>query len=502
MELFQKHPLPGHIELRLSEGNPWWSNRPGRPLPVFKRWPFASILRVLEKKLAPVTLLRGPRRVGKTTLQNQVINHLIARGKAKPTEIMHVQFDDLPDWKDFRKFSKSPILDIAYWFEENILKTPFNRLATQGRTAYVFFDEVQNFPDWAGQVKSLIDHADVQVVATGSSALHIGLGKESLAGRVTQINVGPLRLWEIGALGGLSLAPYSTGNGPETLQRVDYWKGLASHGLEHRHAREEAFRWFSDRGSFPYAQEKKDASWEDVAANLRETVINRVIQKDLQVGEKRKSKRDPRLLEETFRLGSRYSGQYPNPAKLADEVKRSLQGNIGSQRVMHYLRFLDQSMLLKLVAPLEIKLKRRKGHDKICLCDHGLRKAWLNEAVPLDPRGLDADPDSATLAGHLIEGAIGYFLGDIPEIALNHFPARTLEPEVDFVITAGDMRIPVEIKYRKRLDPIDDTEGLKRFMEKSGNRSSFGLLVTREDGEPDPDPRIVRLPASSLMLMR
>lgn len=501
-DLFGRHTLPPHIELRLSEGNPWWNGRPTKNLPNFKRWPFKPILAGLRNKLTPVILLRGPRRVGKTTLQDQAITHLIETGAAKPNEVMHVQFDDLPDWRSFRKFSKSPILDIAYWFEEKVLKTPFNTLARSGRSAYIFFDEVQNFPDWASQIKNLIDHVQVQMLVTGSSALHIGLGKESLAGRVSQINVGPLRLWEIGAMGGLDLPPYSVENGAARLQTPEFWRGLVEHGEKHKTARDQAFRWYSDRGGYPMAQERRDLPWAEMAALLSDTVINRVIQKDLRMGEKKGAKRDPRLLEETFRLGCRYSGQYPNPAFLADEIKRVLDGNIGAQRVLHYLRFLDQAMLLRVVPPLELRLKRRKGHDKLCLCDHGLRKAWLGEDIPLDPASLDRDPDSADLAGRLIEGAAGYFLGEIPELDVSHFPARTLEPEVDFILTVGDRRIPVEVKYRKRIDAVRDTEGLKRFMEKAANKSGFGLLVTREDTEADPDPRLIRMPASTLLLLR
>jgi len=502
MELFTRHPLPADIERQLYDTNPWWEGKPAKPVPKFRRWPFKPILKSFERRLAPVVILRGPRQVGKTTLQSQIIEELLKTGHACPNEILHVQFDELPPWKDLRRFSQAPILQIARWFEEMVLKKPFNLLAQEGKTAYVFFDEVQNLPEWASQIKNLVDHSELRVLVTGSSALRIGLGKESLAGRVSQINIGPLRLWEIGAMGDLALPPLFPENGVEAFSKPDLWKELATHGSRHSEARQEAFRWFSERGGYPLSQARRDAPWEEVAEQLRTTVIERVILHDLRVGEQKGKKRDPRLLEEIFRLGCRYSGQYPNPAKLADEVKRALQGNIGAQRVLYYLRFLDQTMLVKLVPPLEIKLKRRKGYDKICLCDHGLRKAWLDEPVPLDPAGLDRDPDAATLAGHLAEGAIGYYLGEFPEWDLSHFPARTVEPEVDFVITTGDRRIPVEVKYTKRIDPVNDTEALKRFLEKSSNRASFGILVTREDTEPDPDPRIIRIPASSLLLLK
>ncbi len=500
--LFAKHVIPGEIEKRLIEHNPWWQGKPAKSVPKMKRWPFKLILDNFQKNLVPVTLLRGPRRVGKTTIQNQIIEHMLSNGVAHPNEILHIQFDELPDWKSFKFAAKSPILDIVYWFEENILKTSFNQLARQKRSAFIFFDEVQNLPGWAEQVKNFIDTNDARVLVTGSSALHIGLGKESLAGRVSQINIGPLRLSEIGRLSDVNLPPFSFPNGRNGFNKIEFWKELVEHGRKYSKARDRIFKLFSERGGYPAAQERHDIKWPEIAKLLIDTVINRVIQHDLRAGEGKGKRKDPRLLEEVFRMCCRYSGQYPAPLKLAEEIKRVYSGNIGANRVMYYLRFLDQSMLIKLVQPLELRLKKRKGYDKLCLCDHALRSAWLNEKIPLDPEGIDSAPDYSQIAGRLMEGIIGYFLSDIDEITVNHYPETIKEPEADFIITAGDRRIPVEVKYRKRIDAVEDTMGLKRFMEKADNRSSFGLLVTRGDTEQDPDPRIVRIPASALLLLR
>ncbi|MCL6542816.1 MAG: AAA family ATPase [Roseiflexus sp.] len=55
-------------------------------------------------------------------------------------------------------------------------------------------------PDWAAQLKALVDHHTLRVVVTGSSALRIEAGRDSLAGRITTIELGTLRLREIAAL--------------------------------------------------------------------------------------------------------------------------------------------------------------------------------------------------------------------------------------------------------------------------------------------------------------
>jgi predicted AAA+ superfamily ATPase len=77
-----------------------------------------------------------------------------------------------------------------------------------------------------------------------------------------------------------------------------------------------------------------------------------------------------------------------------------------------------------------------------------------------------------------------------------------VEPEVDFVITVGGHRIPIEVKYRQRIDEHRDTLGLRAFIEKTIYNAPFGLLITLSDDVSIADPRIIALPLSSLLLMR
>ena len=187
---------------------------------------------------------------------------------------------------------------------------------------------------------------------------------------------------------------------------------------------------------------------------------------------------------------------------LAREVQRALQANVGPQRILQYLRFLGETLLLRLVPPLEIRLKRTRGFAKICLADHGLRASWLQEIVPLDPVSLSTAPHLQLLAGRLAESVAGATLAAIANLDLSHLPARGGDPEVDFVLTVGALRIPLEVKYQRTVDPLRDTEALRTFLERTANNASFGLLITQVDTDVVRDPRIVTLPLSSLMLLR
>ena len=143
----------------------------------------------------------------------------------------------------------------------------------------------------------------------------------------------------------------------------------------------------------------------------------------------------------------------------------------------------------------------KKGASKLCLCDHALRAAWLQEIVPLDPVGLAAAPRLSDLAGRIAESAAGYFLRSIVGLDVAHFPKRGAEPEIDFVLTVGTQRIPVEIKYRRRIDH-EDTRGLRSFIEKAHYNAPFGILVPLGEEVGSDDPRIVSMPLSTLLMMR
>lgn len=484
------------LEETLRRGNPWWQGERLYGLPKTRRWPYSYVMHGLKRGMAPITVLRGPRQIGKTTLLNQAIDAALSEGVAG-NRILRIQFDDLPALRRLEQ----PILDLAWWFADRILGKSFHQAAAEGQPAYLFLDEVQNLADWAPQLKHLVDQHPVRVVVTGSSALRIEAGRDSLAGRITTLEMGPLLLREIAELRGLgTLQPYLPYNGLAPLKDKSFWLGLRTFGEQHGELRHAAFGLFSERGAYPIAHAYADEPWERVADQLNETVVRRAIQHDLRMGEKGK-KRDEHLLEEVFRLACRYIGQSPTQALYLDEIRRALNANIGWQRVLAYLKFLDGALLVRLVEPLELRLKRSRRPSKLVLCDHALRAAWLQEQVPIEPQALQRVPHLSDLAGHIAESVAGYFFKSIINLDVAHFPERGAEPEVDYVLTIGEQRIPVEIKYRRRIDHAD-TRGLRAFIEKAVYNAPFGVLVTMTDEAATDDPRIVSLPLSSLLLMR
>jgi predicted AAA+ superfamily ATPase len=479
----------------LRRQNPWWQDAAMPPLPVFRRWPFAKLRERLLHPVAPILLLRGPRQVGKTTLLEQLIETLLREEGVAAERIFRVQFDELA-W--LRRVGPDPIPKLVAWFETNVFKGDLNAAAGRGQPAFVFFDEVQNLENWAAQSKALVDHTAVRVMLTGSSALRIARGRDSLAGRIQTIEIGPLRLAEIAELHGIGPLPtYQPANGYERWQDLAFWNELAGHGERQRDRRDAAFAVFAERGGYPLAH-RGGIGWEEIAQQLVETVVERVIEHDLRIGE-RGRRRDPVLLREVFRLACRYTGQAPQMRKLAQDIQTVQAGDVGAQRIGHYLDFLHQSLLVVLIDPLEIQSKRMRAPKKICLSDHALRAATLRERVTLVG---DADPPTSALAGHVAEGIVGAYLASMPALGVAWRPERSGRPEIDYVLTIGDRRVPVEVKYQARLDPRRDTLALRGFLDELGSRAPLGLLVTRGDQPVADDPRIVSLPLSSLLLLR
>lgn len=490
--------LPGATEHTLRRMNPWWQGEAAPVLPPHRRHLVAQIRRRLASGLAPIVVVRGARQIGKTTSQLHVLTDLLREG-VPSQRILRVQFDELGS---LRGVGPDPVLRLVDWFEQAILGKSLNQSARDAEPTFIFLDEVQNLAGWAAQLKALVDMSTTQVIVTGSSALRIELGRDSLAGRITTIEAGVLSLTEIGQLRGIALnEPWLPDNGVAPLAREDLWRDLGAHGRAHAEARDAVFAAFSDRGGYPLGHARADVPWEQLADQLNENVIRRVIQHDLRVGE-RGRRRDPALLEEVFRQVCRAAGQAPSVHAMAEDARRVLGANLGDQRVRQYVRFLADALLVRVIEPLEIRLKRRRGNGKLCLVDHALRASWLQEVVPLVPARLAGSPALASLAGRIAESITGATLSTIVGLDLAHLPERGDDPEVDFVLSVGDRRVPLEVKYQARIDPQRDTVGLRRFVEREVNRAPFGVLVTRDDAPLDLPPHIVSLPLSSLMLLR
>lgn len=133
-------------------------------------------------------VLTGTRRVGKTTIQYQMIEALLKSGVA-PQKIVFISMDH-------PMLKLSQFQEVLECYRENIYAD---------QDVYYFFDEVQYDQDWDRWLKTIYDtQPDTRVMATGSASPAFMKGsRESGAGRWSVIQVPTLSFYEYCELLGL-----------------------------------------------------------------------------------------------------------------------------------------------------------------------------------------------------------------------------------------------------------------------------------------------------------
>ena len=135
-----------------------------------KREVFKELMELLQKK--QVIAIHGLRRVGKTVLMWQLIDHLVRNGMNR-RNILYFSYDKakLSVEELLKEYKKITGVDI------------------EKEKVYVFLDEVQKLENWQEQVKFYYDLYGIKFVVSGSSSLFLKKGIESLAGRIFEINI-------------------------------------------------------------------------------------------------------------------------------------------------------------------------------------------------------------------------------------------------------------------------------------------------------------------------
>ena len=138
--------------------------------PFVERPDDAAALRAAMKR-SPVTLLTGPRQAGKSTLVRRVVD-------PSPSSVF-----DLEDYRDLARLAE-----------------PMLALRDTGET--IVIDEAQRMPELSESLRVLVDESrrPGRFVVLGSASPDLtGLGSESLAGRVTLVELTGFRLSDVGA---------------------------------------------------------------------------------------------------------------------------------------------------------------------------------------------------------------------------------------------------------------------------------------------------------------
>lgn len=194
-----------NIQSHIVEQNPQWRGS-FFPVPNLKRDLYDNLYASLQSPL--ITFLTGPRRVGKSILLKQIINHLVSVDKVRSSRILFFEFSP--------KQNQECIWDVYHYFKQNILQDE--------QTIYLFFDEVQVIPGFEIILKEIYDNMDQtknKIIVTGSPSISYKRKMaESLAGRFIPYRLFPLNFKEYLRLLESPLRSKLTNPGQDRLTRT------------------------------------------------------------------------------------------------------------------------------------------------------------------------------------------------------------------------------------------------------------------------------------------
>lgn len=426
--------------------NPWWKTGAVNPkmAKTYKRFAFYEAMKRLnEKSIRRSVVLTGTRRVGKTTIQYQMIEALLASG-VSPQQIVFISMDH-------PMLKLSQFQDILECYHENIYAE---------QDAYYFFDEVQYAQDWDKWLKIIYDtQPDTHVVATGSASPILMKGsRESGAGRWSVIQVPTLSFYEYCELLGLEhpdipedLKPTSL-LGKTQIERTQIMVQLSKI--------QNYFMRYLQVGGFPeLALADNDLMAQQV---MREDVVDKVLKRDLP---SLYNIRNATELERIFLYLCNTSSEIVS----LDAIAKELNG-VSRTTVESYIQYLESANLIYQSWPVDMAGKKvLKARPKIYIADAAIRNAVLMD---------DSILSDATEMGKIVETAVYKHVAAFYynyATSVGYFRGGKKNKEIDVVVDYPNIRnILIEVKYREGA-PIADDDAIVELCEES----SAAIVITK-----------------------
>lgn len=434
----------------LSAYNPWWKNGAMSTAfsKTYKRFAFYEAMKKLSnEQIRRIVVLTGTRRVGKTTIQYQMIESLLKSG-VSPQKIVFISMDH-------PMLKLSAFNDILECYHENICAD---------KDVYYFFDEIQYASEWDKWLKIIYDmQPETKVVATGSASPALIKGdRESGAGRWSVIQVPTMSFYEYCELLNLERPVL-----PKDLRPTNLVK------IEHREFSEimlklsdiqKHFNRYLRVGGFPeLALANDDIFAEQV---MREDVVDKVLKRDLP---SLYNIRNSTELERIFLYLCNVSSEIVS----LDAIAKELNG-VSRPTVENYISYLESANLIYQSWPVNMADKKvLKARPKIYIADAAIRNAVLMDD------NLLADP---TEMGKIAEAAVYKHIVAFyyqKATSVGYYRGGKKDKEIDIVVEYPKLKnILIEVKYREGA-PIADNDAISELCEES----AASIIVTKSPGD-------------------
>lgn len=457
----------------LSAYNPWWKTGSISPkmAKTYKRFAFYEAMKRLNNKdIRRSVVLTGTRRVGKTTIQYQMIEALLKAGVA-PQKIVFISMDH-------PMLKLSQFQDVLDCYHENIYPE---------QDVYYFFDEVQYAQDWDLWLKTIYDsQPDTQVVATGSASPALMKGsQESGAGRWSVIQVPTMSFYEYCELLGIDRPDL-----PEDLKitsllhktQIERTRIMMQLSKVQNH-----FMRYLQVGGFPeLALAENDMMAQQI---MREDVVDKVLKRDLPSLYRIRNATE---LERIFLYLCNVSSEIVSIEALTKELN-----GVSRVTVENYVQYLESANLIYQSWPVDMSGKKvLKARPKIYIADAAIRNAVLMDD------GIATDPVEM---GKVVETAVYKHVNAFyyqHATSVGYYRGGKKDKEIDIVVDYPNVKnILIEVKYRESAPVADDDAIIELCEEASAaiivtkNANDFGVHNTKSGKE------LLRIPAFAFLYL-
>ncbi len=430
----------------LTAYNPWWKTGAvnQKMSKTYKRFAFYEAMkRLREKDIRRTVIITGTRRVGKTTIQYQMIEALLNSG-VSPRKIVYISMDH-------PMLKLSQFQDVLDCYHENIYAD---------HDVYYFFDEIQYAQDWAGWLKTIYDmYPDTKVIATGSASPALMKGtRESGAGRWSVIQVPTLSFYEYCELIGVQRPDIPADlKVTSLLQKTQIERNQIMLQLSKV---QNHFMRYLQIGGFPeLALADNDLMAQQI---MRDDVVDKVLKRDLP---SLYNIRNSTELERIFLYLCNVSSEIVS----IEAITKELNG-VSRATVENYIQYLESANLIYQSWPVDMAGKKvLKARPKIYISDAAIRNAVLMD---------DSILTDVTIMGKVVETAVYKHIAAFYyqyATSIGYFRGGKKNKEIDIVVDYPNIKnILIEVKYRDGA-PIVDDDAIIELCEES----SAAIIVTK-----------------------
>jgi len=440
----------------IESNSPWIIDAQRLPqAELYKREAYFRVEKQLHEKHGMAVLIKGPRRVGKTEIQKQLMLDLIVKKKTPSKRVLYLSFDDVQILAERPENHVKVVQGILDAWANMLGARTFDAIDSP---AYCFFDEVQAVGDWAHLVKNRIErNTHVRIVLSGSAAHSIfDKALKILLGRVIDVRLTTFSFREylekdnqvpIEVIRGAREAQglFEKGLDPATLQ--SYLKEVTKNcdGDDYR----KYITHFLQAGGFPQLWKMTEASEVERAQFVDENYVRKVTLEDLMLLQKIKK---PELYERLLRHLFARPGQEYNQNKIASTLGTT------TVTLAEAMRLLEQTDLLVFVEKFSNKAAPLKLRNvKIYPIDMMLTYA-MTKIVPT----LEAETDKGAIAESLV-AQVSSRLRGLSTTAFMQSSGVKGAGEIDFYLRADVYDCPIEVKYQPVIR-AEDTAMLRRVI--------------------------------------